>query len=379
MSAWQEDRTKCGPPLKIKIKKQRLPKHLEQHWQVKDSKFYQSKFKKSRLRKHLFLQIYFVVLASIITLALVFGALAFLHDHHPDPYHRAGRPTIFLMIFISVAVVGMAAYPISRRLTHRLDRLKKGVEALGAGQLSTRVEVQGQDEIALLARSFNQSAERIQTLVNNHRQLLANASHELRSPLARLRMGLELLAEQETRHQSANFAPLRQDIRELDQLVEEILLASRLDTPEIPLETKPVDLDGLLAEECARLQLECHSQAVTLQGDARLLRRLLRNLLENATRHGGGEIEASLTLPHPTLAQVTIADRGNGIPEAERNRIFEPFYRPAGHGEGQGGWGLGLSLVKQIAERHGGKVRCLAREGGGTRFEVDLPVTISPV
>ncbi|WP_020396584.1 sensor histidine kinase [Thiolinea disciformis] len=376
MSAGQEDYKKCGPPLKIK--KRRLRKRLEQHWQAKDSKFYESRFHNSRLRKHLFLQIYFVVLASIITLALVFGTLAFLHDHHPAPHQRADRPPIFFMIFISVAVVGLAAYPISRRLTHRLDRLKQGVEALGAGHLSTRVEVQGQDEIALLARSFNQSAERIQILVNNHRQLLANASHELRSPLARLRMGLELIAEQESA-QTANLAPLRQDIRELDQLVEEILLASRLDTPEIPLENKPVDLDGLVAEECARLQLECETQAVTLLGDARLLRRLLRNLLENATRHGGGEIEASLTLLQPTLAQIKIADRGKGIPDEERSRIFEPFYRPAGHGEGQGGWGLGLSLVKQIAERHGGQVRCLAREGGGTRFEVDLPITRSPV
>lgn len=336
--------------------------------------------KTSRLRKHLFLQIYLVVLGSIMTLALVFGTLTFLRDRHPEPMPpHFKRPPIFLMIFISAAVVGIAAYPISRRLTRRIDHLKQGVEALGEGHLAVRVPVQGHDEIALLARSFNHSAERIQTLVNNHRQLLANASHELRSPLARLRMGLELTAEQYPQLADATLTPLRQDIRELDQLVEEILLASRLDTSEIPLEKKPVDLDGLLAEECARLQLDCSPQAVTLAGDARLLRRLIRNLLENAKRHGGGDIQAELTALNPQLAQLAISDRGKGIPEAELARIFEPFYRPAGHGEGQGGWGLGLSLVKQIAERHGGQVRCLARTGGGTRFEVDLPLASSPV
>ncbi|MCB1639875.1 MAG: HAMP domain-containing histidine kinase, partial [Thiothrix sp.] len=224
-----------------------------------------------------------------------------------------------------------------------------------------------------LAESFNRSAARIQNLLNGHRQLLANASHELRSPLARMQMGLAMLAEQSPAPDSVRLQNLQQDMRELNQLVEEILLASRLDTPDLPLELKPVDMAALLAEECARLDADCEAapQLIT-PGDERLLRRLVRNLLENARRHGGGQVEARLSARGDAL-HLEVMDRGQGIPESELTRIFEPFYRPRGHGEGQGGWGLGLSLVRQIAERHQGRVTCRQREGGGSHFEVLLP------
>jgi len=136
-----------------------------------------------------------------------------------------------------------------------------------------------------------------------------------------------------------------------------------------------VDLLGLLAEEAARVGAEASGDAASVRGDARLLRRLVRNLLENARRHGGGTpIEASTAAPSPGRVGLRVADRGPGVPDGERERIFEPFYRPAGAAETGEGYGLGLSLVRQIARAHGGDVRCLAREGGGTVFEVELPV-----
>jgi signal transduction histidine kinase len=106
-----------------------------------------------------------------------------------------------------------------------------------------------------------------------------------------------------------------------------------------------------------------------------MLRRLARNLFENARRYGAGSpIEASVVAKTDATARLCIEDRGPGVPEAEREKIFEPFYRPAGIRESaDGGVGLGLSLVRKIAEHHGGSVRCVAREGGGTRFEVQLP------
>ena len=132
-------------------------------------------------------------------------------------------------------------------------------------------------------------------------------------------------------------------------------------------------ISALLAEECARLELDCEAEALDLIGEERLLRRLIRNLLENAIRHGGGQVEAHLTSKPPTQVSLQVLDRGAGIAEAAQAQIFEPFYRPAGYGEGQGGWGLGLSLVRQIALRHGGSVACRSRAGGGTVFEVLLP------
>ena len=133
-----------------------------------------------------------------------------------------------------------------------------------------------------------------------------------------------------------------------------------------------MDLLGLLAEEAARVGAEVQGEDLQVPGDERLLRRALRNLLENAQRYGGKEIQASVE-SRGYQVQVRVCDRGPGVPAAYRERIFEAFFRLPGHAERAGGVGLGLSLVRQIAERHGGRVRCEHREGGGSCFVLDLP------
>jgi signal transduction histidine kinase len=285
---------------------------------------------------------------------------------------RPRRPFgVLVAVGLLAVAIGVGAYPVVRRLTRRLERLHARVEALGAGDLTARVEVEGRDEVANLARSFNHAADRIERLVNAQRTMLAGASHELRSPLARMRMAIELLAGADRPELRAR---LSQDIAELDALIGELLLASRLDALEQLERPEDVDLLALLAEEGARTGAEVSGEAVCLQGDARLLRRLMRNLLENAQRYAAGSpVEASVVPLPPTGACLRVADRGPGVPEAERERIFEPFYRPTGLRErGDGGVGLGLALVRQIARHHGGEVRCVPRAGGGTCFEVDL-------
>ena len=306
----------------------------------------------------------------------------------------------FLMVLALIALaVGVGAYPIVRRLTGRLERLQRSVDALGAGNLSARVKVEGTDEVASLAASFNHSAQRIEALMKAQKDLLANASHELRSPLARIRMALELLP-------SAQAEPVRdelaRDVRELDQLIDEILLASRLDSgaaADTTLPAEPVDLAALCAEECARARVEFTlegptdaSTAAIVSGDGRLLRRMIRNLIENALRYGQGEpvvvrlevVEvvaggskgaARVDLKGEGAPQcvIEVCDRGPGVPPDERQRIFEPFYRARGASERTGGVGLGLSLVRQIAEHHRGAAACLPRDGGGSCFRVTLP------
>jgi signal transduction histidine kinase len=245
------------------------------------------------------------------------------------------------------------------------------VEALGAGDLGARVQVEGRDEVAALAASFNRSAERIAGLVNAHKTLLANASHELRSPLARIRMAVEMLKADA---RPALRAELERDIAELDALVDEILLASRLDAAPAPEAREDVDVLALAAEECARVDAALEGETVTVRGDRRLLRRMIRNLLENARRYGAGSaIDVAVRKTAAGGAELRVCDRGPGVPADERERIFEPFYRPAGARERAGGVGLGLALVRQIARRHGGEARCRAREGGGSCFEVLLP------
>jgi signal transduction histidine kinase len=290
-----------------------------------------------------------------------------------------GPPPGFFYLFIVAIGVGVAAFPLVLRITRRLERLRQAVENWGEGHLETRIPERGKDEIAAVARSFNIAAARIEALVVAHRTLLANASHELRSPLARLRMAVEVF---EASPGEALKRSIEQDIGELDQLVEEILLASRLDHSNASFEREKVDLLGLVAEEAARVDATLAARNDTgshvVYGSARLLRRLIRNLLENAGRHGAPPIEIELrsatnAAGSAPIIILTVTDHGKGIPEPERTRVFEPFYRPAGHAETGGSWGLGLALVARIAANHGGSVRCEAGTDGGAVFVVELP------
>ena len=294
----------------------------------------------------------------------------------PESFPRgAGLAIILVVLFIAIAA---GAYPVVRRLTRRLEALKQGVEQFGAGQLSHRVEVSGSDEVAAVASSFNVAAQRVEALVQSHKSLLANASHELRSPLARMKMAVSMLDGAAPAQRDKLKAEINRNVAELDALVEEVLLASRLDGAQEPLHRDRVDLLAVAAEEASRVDaaIDADGQMV-IAGDERLLRRALRNLLENARRYGGGDVTVVLRPPPASGGETTIqvCDRGAGVPAEMRERIFEPFFRLPGHAEQAGGVGLGLSLVKQIAERHRGSVRCEAREGGGTCFRITLPAT----
>ena len=290
----------------------------------------------------------------------------------PREWQRgAGLVALLAILFVAVS---LGALPVVRRLTRRLEALKQGVDRFGAGQLQQRVEVSGHDEVAAVAASFNLAATRIEALVRSHQSLLANASHELRSPLARMKMAVSMLDHATPQRREALMREIETNVGELDALVEEVLLASRLDAAAAPLAQDKVDLLALLAEEAARVDAQVDGAATTLRGDERLLRRALRNLLENARRYGGAEVLVELRqVPAQAAIAIRVCDRGPGVPPAMRERIFEPFFRLPGHAEQAGGVGLGLSLVKQIAIAHGGSVRCEARDGGGSCFVMELP------
>ena len=312
-----------------------------------------------------------------------------------------GPFTLAWVLGIVAVAVALGLYPIVRHLTRRLEALANSAERWGAGDLAARAPVTGEDEIGRLAERFNAAAERVQTLVASHKSLLANASHELRSPLARIRMAVELMQQIPS---DALRAEISRNVTELDQLIDEILLASRLDARADLGEVETVDLLALVAEECARVQVSFEADPADavaappdptirpatstsghstpgatwhVSGSSRLLRRLVRNLLENALRYGAPagaqDVEAVLGHGPAGALELTVSDRGAGVPLAERERIFEPFYRSAGASESSGGVGLGLSLVRSIAHRHGGNATCEDRPGGGARFVVSLP------
>ena len=278
------------------------------------------------------------------------------------------RTNFHLLVLFAVVSIGLAAFPIVRQISGRLERLQRGVDSLGAGDLGARVAVEGHDEIAGLAESFNRAATQIEQLIHANRSLLANASHELRTPLARIRLALEMLKQSADPKTKAG---LEQDIAELDGLVDEILLASRLNTVAQNDVREEVDLLALAAEECARYdEVHLEGEHLKIQGDPRLLRRLLRNLLENAKRHGVPPTRVRLQREGNRVV-LKVWDNGPGPAPAEFEQVFTPFYRRRDSHNSTGN-GLGLSLVRQIARRHGGDARCTSMDDGRSCFVVTL-------
>lgn len=287
-----------------------------------------------------------------------------------SPRHRAPVVGLLLLLGSIALAVAVAAYPVVRGLTRRLERLQTGVETLGAGNLATRVKVEGRDEVARVADAFNRSAARIEELVNAHRMLLAHASHELRTPLSRLRLGIELYAKTgDTKYKDQ----IERDIVELDALVDEILLSSRLSAHPALQTVEEVDLLAVAAEECARMGgLSLEGAPAIMRGDARLLRRLIRNLIDNALRHGARPVRIELGRERSGFV-LDVIDSGPGIPPAERERVFQPFHRLDQDGAGAG---LGLSLVRQIARLHGGDAVVAPRPDAQSCFRVTLPANV---
>lgn len=315
--------------------------------------------------------------------------------------HKYGWLWLLIIVGLSVS---FATYPVIRRLTRRLENLQKSVAIWGAGDLASRVNIEGHDEIAYLAEQFNASANQIEALVNAHKSLLANASHELRTPLARIRMALELMGESAPVNLKNE---MTRNILELDQLIDEILTASRLDAPQSNIGAlELVDLTGLASEECshknADLDLGQHPQSYLTYANPQLMRRVIRNLLDNAEKHArltpasekdGSSHKRDITVqirldsdkPSAPI-RLSVLDRGPGVAKEEQGKIFEPFYRTTRTVQSRAhsnqdfdlvspssGAGLGLSLVKTICERHSGSVHYEDRPGGGSCFVVLLP------
>ncbi|MDB4976989.1 MAG: two-component sensor histidine kinase [Myxococcaceae bacterium] len=287
---------------------------------------------------------------------------------------------LFWAVGLLLGTLMLGSYLAAKRITRRLERLERGVTQFGEGSLDLRVDVRGRDEIASLAQAFNRSFDRITGLLKQQTNMLQSASHELRSPLARLRMALELATEPSVGVEERDKLRVdaARDIEELDALIGDLLLAGRLADTELPKDTAEVPLRTIVESEAERVGAAVQAVDLTVIGSARMLRSLVRNLLENARRHGRDPIRATLRQGEG-VAVLRVEDAGDGVPEADRERIFEPFYRPAGHREGKdGGVGLGLALVKNIAEHLGGQVRYLS-DTPGSCFEVRLPLASTAV
>jgi signal transduction histidine kinase len=280
--------------------------------------------------------------------------------------HRPHAPGVFFAALLATGLVlWLASAWIARRLTRPLAELVQVTKDIGAGRLDARVRLRHQPgEVGALAEAVNDMAARIEKQLRDQRELLAAVSHEIRSPLARLRVLAELLQEKK----------LEREVLEIDELVGKLLASSRLDFDAIDLKPLVASTAAARALENAGLAaelLEDHSAGAVVEADATLLGRALANLLDNAKSHGGGVQRVRLGVEQE-LVVFEVIDQGPGFAAEDLPRIFEPFFRKGQ--KGHGSLGLGLSLVERIARAHGGRAFAHNRPGGGSSVGLRLPL-----
>jgi len=289
---------------------------------------------------------------------------------HVDATWGAGRTALLLLAV--VAVIWKMAGGIARRMARPLDDLVEVVRDIGEGRLDRRARLQthGHSELGLLARVVNDMAARIEAQVAAQKELLATVSHELRSPLARVRFLLETARSEEADvgARASAIAEVEDELEGIDALVGDLLASSRMDfqaMQRVRLDATEVATRALAKEGVDLAVLDAPDEAIPIVGDATLLTTALVNLIGNAQRHAGGLRALRLRREGDTV-RFEVDDPGGGIPEDELPRIFEPFYRGSGAGR-RGGAGLGLALVRRIASSHGGAVWASNLPGGGAR------------
>ncbi len=282
------------------------------------------------------------------------------------------RPVVLLGVVMLIA--GVASGPLARRISAPVEQLTAAVRRFGEGDLSARVApLRGflyfrprhrpPDELEQLTRAFNEMAERIETQVRGQKELLANVSHELRSPLARIRVALELLPRDAKNE--ARLKDVEADIAELDRLIEDVLTTTRLGAGGLPAHIGAVDVAQLFAQLVERAAHDpitagktvraTGGEGLTLNADGGLIKRALWNLVENAAKYGAPPIELSAAHDDKVIA-LRVTDAGAGIAPEERERVFEPFYRGDKARTPGSGFGLGLTLARRVAEAHGGHI-----------------------
>jgi signal transduction histidine kinase len=291
--------------------------------------------------------------------------------------HRSRPPLVPILVGFALLLV-LCAYLAVRGLFRPVATIRKGAAYIGAGHFDHRIDTRRDDELGELAEDINLMAGRVEGMLNAKRELLLGVSHELRSPLSRLTLGLALLEESSSVH------GLQQDVGEMRSIVETLLEAERLGSPHAALQRTDVVLADLVTDLCSRYFPGEARLQVSLSGEPRArvdsarIQLMLKNLVGNALRYSSpadGPVEISI---QRAGAQVVfrVRDHGPGIPADQRARIGEPFYRPdASRARETGGTGLGLYLARQVALAHGGELRLEEVAGGGASFVVTIPVT----
>ena len=290
-----------------------------------------------------------------------------------DKWHEMhlGIPWILTILGITGLILTLT-WLTMRWIMKPINWLSEGVTALGDGNLEHRLPEKRGDELGKLARAFNRMTESLREMISARERLLLDVSHELRSPLTRMKVALEFVPENKSRES------LLGDVQEMEQMVTEILETARLKSEHGQLELQTVDLKLLIQEVCSAFEgkipgilFEKDSKEYLVRIDVEQIQTVLKNILVNALKYsspGNNPVEVRLRKDDSGY-KIEIQDHGQGIPEDELDLIFEPFYRvDKSRTKSTGGYGLGLSLCKTIIEAHGGRIAVQSKPGEGATF-----------
>ena len=306
----------------------------------------------------------------------------------PPPFPPHAPYNMLIEILVSLLVIGVITWRIARGIGKPVEQLQQAARRIAAGDLSSRIGApltQSQGELGELARDFDHMAHRVESLVERNRWLLRDVSHELRSPLARLQLALELGRDQALPSLEPTFERAYREIARLDQLITEMLALARVEEGATGIVLEPVDLAALARDGLAEARMELDKaglqadlvapESALISGYPVLLRRALDNLFSNAIKFSpaGSAIRVRVQAEGPRIA-LAVEDQGPGVPESELPQLFSPFYRGS-NGLRANGQGLGLAIVERIVQVHGGQCRAANREGGGLVMTLLLPRT----
>lgn len=308
----------------------------------------------------------------------------------PRAAFGSDRGVIVLQWCVPFLVSGFICYLLTRYLTTPILRLREASQQLAAGNLSTRAAAsigRRRDDLGDLVRDFNAMASRIEQLVFRQRQLISDVSHELRSPLARLNVALDL--GRQRRGADSAFDHMEEDLDLLNEMIGRLLTLARLDTSVDSLSMKPVELTEIVSQIVSDADFESQGRDVGVsfvsrgqyfvRGDAELLHSAVENVVRNAVRYtdAGTTVEVTLETEDKLCASwvsILVRDHGCGVPEPELAHIFEPFYRTAGARDRiSGGVGLGLAIADRVIHVHKGTIRASNASPRGLQIEILLP------
>jgi len=317
-------------------------------------------------------------------------------DYEVGQLYPSGR-SIALRYAAALAVAGVICYILTRYLAGPLVRLRAATQRLASGDLSVRVgDVVGRrrDEIGGLARDFDRMAEQVELVMSNQRNLLRDISHELRSPLTRLNVALELTRKSESARTETGLARIERETQRLNELISQLLSLSRLETGIEGIPPEPVDLSALVRDIAADADFEArqrdrgarvgHCEPCTTTGAMILLRSAIENVVRNAVHHTADGSNVEITLARDVTggspqAVIRVRDHGDGVPAEMLTEIFRPFHRVEGaRNRETGGAGLGLAISQRAVRAHGGTISAANADDGGLMVEIRLPALSDP-